>query len=237
MSLATLLIVDDEPHIRKFLGISLKAAGYTVLEAENAAQGLGAAAGGQPDLIILDLGLPDADGSEVLRGVREWSTIPVLVLSVRADESEKVKLLDLGANDYLTKPFGLQECLARIRNLLRASGSKPEKALHYDDGVLSLNFSSREVRLNGLEVSLTRKEFALLSLLIKHADKTLTYPQLLKEVWGPSHTEDTHYLRIAISKLRNKLGEDAHSPKYLITESGVGIRFKTCENTPPNPST
>lgn len=227
MSKHTLLIVDDEPHIRKFLGISLRAAGYNVLEAENAAQGLGAAVGSLPDLIILDLGLPDDDGSEVLKGIREWSTIPVIVVSVRSDESEKVKLLDMGANDYVTKPFGLQELLARIRNLLRSSPTATEKESKFDDGTLSVNFSSREVYLCGEELSLTKKEFALLSLLIKHAGKTLTYPHLLREVWGPSHTEDTHYLRIAVSKLRNKLGEEAHAPKYLFTESGVGIRFKS----------
>lgn len=225
---ATLLIIDDEPQIRRFLGISLRAAGYRVLEAENGAAGLGQLAAGGVDLVILDLGLPDMDGHDVLVGLREFCTMPVLVLTVRADEQEKVKLLDAGANDYLTKPFGLQELLARLRVLLRVgqAGVQAQQPGGYDDGHLRVDLQARLVWLDGEEVQFTRKEYALFEMLITHAGKTLTQPQLLKTVWGPSHAEDTHYLRIAVSKIRSKLKDDPLNPRYLITETGVGLRFR-----------
>lgn len=227
LHLAKILIIDDEPQIRRFLGISLRAAGYGVGEASTGAEGLGELAASQPDLVILDLGLPDMDGGEVLQHIRALSEVPVLVLSVRSAEQEKVRLLDAGANDYLTKPFGLQEMLARVRALLRQRQPKEaEQNGLYDDGHLCIDLIGRQVWLEGIEVSLTKKEFHLLSLLVKNAGRTLTQPQLLKEVWGPSHTEDTHYLRVAVSKIRSKLGEDALNPKYIITENGVGLRFR-----------
>lgn len=227
MNKARILIIDDEPQIRRFLGISLRASEYEVLEAENGANGLGYLASPGIDLVILDLGLPDMDGYEVLLKIREFSPVPVIVLTVRSDEFEKVKLLDAGANDYLTKPFGLQELLARLRVLLR---QRPESvdALNsvYDDGYLRVDLSARVILVEGREVQLTRKEFSLFELLIRNAGKTLTQPQLLKEVWGATHTEDTHYLRIAVSKIRTKLGDDPVDPRYIITETGVGLRFR-----------
>jgi len=222
-----ILIVDDEPQIRRFLGISLRAGGYEVVEAGTGADGLGSIAASEPNLIILDLGLPDMDGTEVLSQLREFCTTPVLVLTVRSDESEKVKLLDLGADDYLTKPFGLQELLARIRVLLRTRGPTDEGIPSiYDDGHLRIDRQARLVTVASQEVSLTKKEFQLLSILLENGGKIVTQPQLLKLVWGVSHTEDTHYLRIAISKLRAKLGDNAINPIYLHTENGVGFRFK-----------
>lgn len=224
---AKILIIDDEPQIRRFLGISLRAAGYQTCEAATGAEGLGELAASQPNLVILDLGLTDMDGGEVLEHIRTLSEVPVLILSVRSAEQEKVRLLDAGANDYLTKPFGLQEMLARVRALLRHHQPKDTDTNGlYDDGHLCIDLKNRQVWLEGLEVSLTRKEYHLLSILVKNAGRTLTQPQLLKEVWGPSHIEDTHYLRVAVSKIRSKLGEDALNPKYIITENGVGLRFR-----------
>lgn len=228
MNKARILIIDDEPQIRRFLGISLRASQYEVLEAENGANGLGYLASPGIDLVILDLGLPDMDGHEVLLKIREFSLVPVIVLTVRADEFEKVKLLDAGANDYLTKPFGLQELLARLRVMLRQR-PLPADTINsiYDDGYLRVDLSARVIWVEGQEVQFTRKEFSLFELLIRNAGKTLTHPQLLKAVWGATHTEDTHYLRIAVSKIRTKLGDDPVDPRYIITETGVGLRFRS----------
>jgi len=227
MTKAKILIIDDEPQIRRFLGISLRASDYDVLEAENGANGLGYLASSGIDLVILDLGLPDMDGHEVLLKIREFSPVPVIVLTVRSDEFEKVKLLDAGANDYLTKPFGLQELLARLRVLLRQRPESTDAAnAVYDDGYLRVDLSARVILVESREVQLTRKEFRLFELLIRNAGKTLTQPQLLKEVWGATHTEDTHYLRIAVSKIRMKLGDDPVDPRYIVTETGVGLRFR-----------
>ncbi len=222
------LVVDDEPQIRKFLDISLRAQGYAVLLAEDGRSGLDALATREADLVILDLGLPDMDGHDVLRSIREWSKVPVLVLSVRADEGGKVRALDAGANDYVTKPFGVPELMARVRALLRdavvpaATAGSPV----YDDGRLRVDLARREVVLDGRPLALTRKEYALLALLVRHADRVVTQPQLLREVWGPTHAEDTHYLRILLAKLRHKLGDDAAAPRWIVTEPGVGLRFK-----------
>ncbi len=227
MNKPRILIIDDEPQIRRFLGISLRASEYEVLEAENGSNGLGYLASPGIDLVILDLGLPDMDGHEVLLKIREFSTLPVIVLTVRSDEFEKVKLLDAGANDYLTKPFGLQELLARLRVLLRQRPESTDAANSvYDDGYLRVDLSARVILVEGREVQLTRKEFRLFELLIRNAGKTLTQPQLLKEVWGATHTEDNHYLRIAVSKIRMKLGDDPVDPRYIVTETGVGLRFR-----------
>lgn len=224
---AKILIIDDEPQIRRFLSISLRASGYDVVEAENGANGLGYLASPGIDLVILDLGLPDIDGHEVLVRIREFSLVPVIVLTVRANELEKVKLLDAGANDYLTKPFGLQELLARLRVMLRLRPESLESNnAVYDDGYLRVDLVARVILVEGREVQFTRKEFSLFELLIRNAGKTLTQPQLLKAVWGATHTEDTHYLRIAVSKIRSKLGDDPLDPRYIVTETGVGLRFR-----------
>jgi two-component system KDP operon response regulator KdpE len=219
-----ILVIDDEPQIRRFLGISLRAQGYTVVEAADGQSGLEALATGGADAVVLDLGLPDRDGREVLRDLRAWSTVPVIVLSVRAHEGEKVALLDAGANDYLTKPFGVQELAARIRVLLRVERD-PGNAESLDLGELRIDVGRRVVLRNGEPVILTRKEWALLVLLLRHRGRVLTQSQLLRELWGPTHASDTHYLRILVAKLRAKLGDDAASPRYIATEPGVGLRF------------
>lgn len=223
--LATVLIVDDEPQIRKFLRIALGAQSYKVLEAETGAQGLEQAALGRPDLIVLDLGLPDMDGQAVLAQLREWTQTPVLVLSVRASEAQKVQALDAGANDYVTKPFGIQEFLARVRALLRQATPGQGEAATVRLGELNVDLAGRRVTLAGTALSLTRKEYAVLAQLARHPGRVITQRQLLVDIWGPSHAEDTHYLRIVIGHLRHKLGDDPAMPRYIQTEPGVGYRL------------
>ena len=226
MSLApTILVIDDEPQIRKFLRISLASQGFKVLEAENAGQGLGMSATLQPDLIVLDLGLPDQDGQEVLSNLREWTETPVLVLSARAGEDQKVKALDAGANDYMVKPFGIQEFLARVRRLLRQSSRPVDSQAVANLGNLSVDLAARVVTLDGQRMALTPKEYAVLSKLAQHPGRVITQRQLLVDIWGSSHREDTHYLRIVIGHLRQKLGDDSSAPRYLHTEAGVGYRL------------
>jgi two-component system, OmpR family, KDP operon response regulator KdpE len=222
---ARILVIDDEPQIRRFLDIGLRAEGYEVLLAATAAEGLALAATRTPDLIILDIGLPDMEGHAVLAELRQWSQLPVLMLSVRDAESEKVRALDRGANDYMTKPFGIQELMARLRALLRNRPGEPEVPPRYDDGRLSIDLARREVSLDGAPLALTRKEFAVLAMLLRHAGRVVTQQQLLREVWGPTHTGDSQYLRIVIGKLRQKLGDDPANPRWLKTEPGVGHRF------------
>lgn len=224
-SMTNVLIIDDENQIRKFLDIALRAQGYKTLLAENGQKGLELLALQGADLVILDLGLPDLDGYEVLSELRAWSHVPVMVLSVRSNEEEKVKLLDAGANDYVTKPFSIQELMARLRVLLRQHQHSAVDAVIFDDGELKIDFSKRQVFLNQQLLSLTRKEYQLLSLLAKNKGQLITQPQILKELWGPTHQEDTHYLRILVAKLRVKLNDNAVQPKYIITEPGVGLRF------------
>lgn len=224
-SAVKVLIIDDETQIRKFLDIALRAQGYKTLLAETGQQGLETLALHGADLVILDLGLPDLDGLEVLRQLREWSQVPVIILSVRADETEKVALLDAGANDYVTKPFSVQELMARIRVMLRNSLGQTIESVIFDDGILKIDFAQRQIFLANVLLSLTRKEFQLLMLLAQHRGQLLTQPQILKELWGPTHQQDTHYLRILVAKLRNKLNDDAIHPKYISTEPGVGLRF------------
>lgn len=222
---ASIAIIDDEEQIRKMLRIALKSQGYRVLEAGTAEQGLALLANRRPDLVILDLGLPDLDGKQALRNLREWSKVPVLVLSVRADEEEKVLALDLGANDYVTKPFGIQEFLARVRALLRPlPGGEPAPAV-IRCGDLGIDLAYRRVTLEGIEIALTRKEYGVLALLATHRGRILTQRQILKDIWGDSHAEDTHYLRIVIGRLRHKLGDDPGAPQYLKTVPGVGYRL------------
>jgi two-component system, OmpR family, KDP operon response regulator KdpE len=220
-----ILVIDDEPQIRRFLDIGLRAEGYRVLLAATAAEGLALAATQSPDLLILDLGLPDREGHEVLAELRQWSQLPVLMLSVRDAEAEKVRALDLGANDYVTKPFSIQELMARLRALLRNRPGEPELPPRHDDGHLVVDLARREVSLDGALLALTRKEYAVLAMLLRHAGRVVTQQQLLREVWGPSHTGDSQYLRIVIGKLRQKLGDDPANPRWLKTEPGVGYRF------------
>lgn len=223
------LIIDDEPQIRHFLRISLKTEGYELLEADNGETGLGLCARHSPDLVILDLGLPDMDGSEVLAGLREWSAAPVIILSVRDRELEKVKALDLGANDYVTKPFGVEELLARVRTQLRSQQRQSDPTgkapTLFEDGSLYIDLSLRKIVVNGTPIKLTPKEFAVLKVIMLAAGKIVTQSQLLKDIWGPTHTRDTHYLRILIGRLRHKLGDDPTEQRYIQTEPGVGYRF------------
>jgi two-component system KDP operon response regulator KdpE len=221
------LVIDDEAQIRRFLDIGLRAEGYHVLLAATAAEGLALAATQSPDLVVLDLGLPDREGHEVLAELRQWSNVPVLMLSVRDAEKEKVRALDHGANDYVTKPFGIQELMARLRALLRTRvvAGADDTPARYDDGHLVVDQLRREVSLDGEPVALTRKEYAVLALLLRHAGRVVSQQQLLRDVWGASHVQDTHYLRIVIGRLRQKLGDDPAAPQWLKTEPGVGYRF------------
>jgi two-component system KDP operon response regulator KdpE len=221
---AHVLVVDDEPQIRRFLGISLRAQGYEAIEAADGRSALAALAAGGIDAIVLDLGLPDMDGRDVLRDLREWSRVPVLVLSARGREEEKVALLDAGANDYVTKPFGVQELMARLRVLLRLERDG-EQAAALEIQELSIDLPRRILHVRGESVTLTRREWSLLALLLRHRGRVLTQSQLLRELWGPTHVDDTHYLRILVAKLRAKLGDNAAEPRYIFTEPGVGLRF------------
>ncbi|MCQ8781873.1 response regulator [Mangrovibrevibacter kandeliae] len=227
MSAGRILIVDDEPQIRRFLRIALEAHGFKVVEAARGEDGVAKSATEQPDLVILDLGLPDIDGKEVVRRIREWSRVPILILSVRQAESEKVAALDAGANDYVAKPFGIAELLARVRVLLRArldAGRSAEPA-HLAFGDLHLNLASHEVALAGEPVRLTRKEFDLLRFLAVNAGRIVTHRQILSEVWGPAHGEDVQYLRVFIGRIRAKLRDDPAQPRFILNEPGVGYRF------------
>lgn len=220
-----ILLVDDEAAIRKFLRVALSAQGYRLYEAGCAQQALQQAALQQPDLMVLDLGLPDLDGQQLLQQLRQWSAVPVLVLSARADEADKVQALDAGANDYLSKPFGLAEFLARVRALLRNRAVSEKAPAALTCGALRVDFAFRRVSLGGQEVSLTRKEYAVLEKLARHPGRVVTQQQLLRDIWGPSHTEHSHYLRIVIGHLRHKFGDDPAAPRLIITEAGVGYRL------------
>ena len=219
-----LLIIDDEVQIRRLLRLTLESAGYTVREAENASLGLNEAAVRRPDAVILDLSLPDLPGLEVLRRLREWSQLPVLILSVRGAEADKIAALDSGADDYLTKPFGGGELLARIRVMLRRAQPTAEPGIA-QFGDVEVDFTKRVVKRAGAPVNVTAKEYALLRLLLQHRGKVLTHRQLLREVWGPTHETDTHYLRVHMANLRKKVEATPEQPSFLKTESGVGYRF------------
>jgi two-component system KDP operon response regulator KdpE len=219
------VVVEDEPQIRRFLRTVLPGQGYTLYEADTGRQGLVEAAVRKADVLILDLGLPDMDGVEVVKRLREWSQMPVIVLSARAQEEDKVAALDAGADDYLTKPFGVSELLARLRVALRHATRGPEGSQVFESGPLKVDLGARRVEVAGHEVHLTPIEYRLLSVLVRHPGKVLTHRQLLREVWGPSHIEDAHYLRIYMAQLRRKLEEDAAQPRFLLTEPGVGYRL------------
>jgi two-component system KDP operon response regulator KdpE len=225
--LPVVLLIEDELPIRKFLGASLVSAGYEIEEAATGQQAIRLASQKPPDLVILDLGLPDLDGQEVLRQLREWLTAPIIVLSARDQEQQKISALDSGADDYLTKPFSTGELLARIRAALRhvSRGREKMQAKSFEIGDLRVDFDARRVFRNGAEVHLTPIEYKLLATLIQSAGKVLTHRQLLNEVWGPANTQETHYLRVFMANLRRKLETDPAQPRYLLTEQGVGYRL------------
>ncbi|HHY58504.1 MAG TPA: response regulator [Chloroflexi bacterium] len=220
------LVVDDEIQIRRFLRISLEANNYRVYEAENGAAALTQAALHRPDVIILDMNLPDMAGVEVLRRLREWATTPVIMLSVRAADMDKVDALDAGADDYLTKPFSTVELLARLRVALRHSQPAPTEPV-FTFGDVQIDLARRLVTRKGEVVRLTPTEYALLRLLVQHAGKVLTHRQILKEVWGPQYVDETHYLRVYFGQLRQKLEENPAMPRLIVTEPGVGYRLVT----------
>ena len=219
-----ILLIEDELPIRRFLRASLGAEGYRLLEAETGEQALRLASQQPPDLVILDLGLPDVEGHEVLRRLRDWLTAPIIILSARHQEAEKVQALDNGANDYVTKPFGIAELLARMRTALRLA-ARPAEAPVFSVGDLTLDFAARQVTVRQKPVHLTPLEYKLLTTLAKNAGKVLTHRYLLREVWGPGHAEETHSLRVFMTSLRRKLEDDSARPRYLLTEPGVGYRL------------
>ena len=220
-----ILCIEDDPQIRRFLRAGLGSQGFEFLEAESGQQGISQAAARNPDLIILDLGLPDVEGVEVVRRLREWASLPILVLSARTLEAEKIAALDAGADDYLTKPFGMGELLARIRVALRHAASGADGGSVFSVANLKVDLARRQVLLDDRPVHLTPLEYRLLATLVKHAGLVLTHRQLLKEVWGPGHADDSHYLRIYMAQLRHKLEVDPAQPRFLLTEVGVGYRL------------
>lgn len=227
---ARILIVDDEAPIRRFLRVALEAEGYGVIEAGTAREGLATAARETPALVVLDLGLPDADGLSVLRDLRGWSPVPVLILSVRADEAGKVEALDAGAQDYVVKPFGVKEFLARVRGLLRDRLSEPVPSV-LTIGPLRIDAADHSAALDRRPLHLTRREFDLLWMLASHRGRLVTQEMILKAIWGPAHTDDSQYLRVYIRQLRQKLGDDATNPRFIMTEPGIGYRFLEAPET------
>jgi two-component system KDP operon response regulator KdpE len=220
-----ILVIEDEPPLRRFLKLTLETQDYRIIEAMTGAQGLQQAAAMKPDLVILDLGLPDMDGLTVIQRLREWSKLPILVVSARGKEHEKVAALDGGADDYLTKPFGVGELLARLRVAMRHQTAGPTDEPVFTVGDLVIDLAARRVAIGGQPVHLTRTEFRMLAVLVKHAGRVVTHRQLLREVWGPEATEEGHYLRVYMNQLRQKLELDPSRPKYLLTETGVGYRL------------
>ncbi|MES3010257.1 MAG: two-component system response regulator KdpE [Pseudomonadota bacterium] len=230
MSAPVAVVIEDEPQIRRFVRGALEAEGWQVHEADTAQRGLTEAGTRQPDLLVLDLGLPDGDGLDVIRDVRGWSAVPIIVLSARVDEADKIAALDAGADDYLTKPFGVGELLARVRANLRRpraaagdAGQDTEPVFRF--GEVEVDRLARVVRRSGAEVHLTPTEYRLLSVLVANAGRVLTHRQLLREVWGPSHSGQSHYLRIYMGHLRQKLEAEPAQPRHLLTETAVGYRL------------
>jgi two-component system KDP operon response regulator KdpE len=225
-----ILVIEDEQEIRKFLSFSLESNGYKPILAVNGHEGLQQVAAARPELIILDLGLPDMDGQQIIQRVREWSSLPIIVLSARGQEQDKIKALENGADDYLTKPFGLGELLARIKVALRHSrrGDNAESKIFTEDDLV-VDRAKRFVTLAGEEVHLTPIEYQLLTIMVKHAGKVVTHTQLLKEIWGKHSAENNNYLRIHMQHLRQKLKDNPLKPTYLVTEPGIGYRLKSPE--------
>ena len=227
-----MIVIEDEPQMRRFLRPALEGQGYRVVEAGTAREGMALASSHNPDLVILDLGLPDGDGVEVTRRLHEWSTAPIVVVSARGQEADKVAALDAGADDYLTKPFGTGELFARLRVAnrhsagLRAEAGEPV----FEAGGLKVDVASRQVYRDGQEIHLTALEYKLLATLVRHAGRVVTHRQLLKEVWGPSAVNETQYLRVYMAQLRHKIEKDPARPALLVTETGVGYRLR------PSPS-
>ncbi len=225
---ARILIIDDEPQIRRFLRTGLHGHGYQVLEAANGNGGLDQVASSKPDLVILDLGLPDLDGVEVIRNVRQWSQVPIIVLSVREREQDKIAALDAGADDYLTKPFGMGELLARLRVALRHVLPASEEPV-FQTGDLVVDLARRRVTVGDREVRLTPTEYSILKFLVGHAGKVVTHQQLLRGVWGPEYQNEAHYVRVYVGQMRHKIEADPARPRYILTEPGVGYRLRVDE--------
>lgn len=234
MTQPVVILIEDEIQIRRFVRAALESQGWQVHEASTARDGLADAGTRKPDLLIVDLGLPDGDGIDVIRDVRGWSNVPIVVLSARTDEADKIAALDAGADDYLAKPFGLGELMARVRANLRrprtVSGPTPSGATAQSDAVfrfgeVEVNRAERIVRRAGVEVHLTPTEYRLLTVLVANVGRVITHKQLLRDVWGPSHSEQSHYLRIYMGHLRQKLERDPAQPRHLLTETGVGYRL------------
>ena len=229
MNPTSILVIEDEIPILRFLRAVLTAPNYKLIEAQNGKEGLSMAGSHNPDLILLDLGLPDQDGLEVLRQLREWNQAPVIVVSPRGHEKDKISALDAGADDYLTKPFNTGELQARVRACMRRNlrtGSENAEAVFVTGG-LKVDLEKRQVFTDGVEVHLTPIEYKLLGELVRHAGKVLTHNHLLKAVWGPSHEEESHYLRVFVGQMRKKLEAEPARPKYLLTETGIGYRLKS----------
>ena len=223
---SVIVVIEDEPSIRRFIRMALEAEGCQVFEADTMQRGLIEAGTRRPDMVVLDLGLPDGDGVDLIRDLRTWSDIPIIVLSARTTEVDKVGALDAGADDYLTKPFGAAELTARVRaHLRRRSGTSNTATATIEFGKIRVDLTRRVVERDGEPLHLTPIEYRLLAYLITHPDSVLTHRQLLKQVWGPSHSEDNHYVRVFMGSLRKKIEEDPSQPKHLITEAGVGYRF------------
>ena len=231
MTTRRVLVVDDEPQIHRVLRPALTACGYEVLEAATGRDALRIIATSAPDIVVLDLGLPDMDGKDVLREARAFSSIPIVILSAREREAEKIAALDLGADDYLEKPFGIGELLARLRTALRHSGQGPSELWRIESQGLCIDFATRLITKNGIKVKLTPKEYDILATLASHAGRPLTHRQLLTAVWGPAHENDTQYLRVFVGQLRSKIEDDGSSPQIILTEPGVGYRFAKTEDS------
>ncbi|WP_020661710.1 response regulator [Amycolatopsis benzoatilytica] len=225
---ATVLVVDDEPQIVRALRINLNARGYKVITAHDGTAALKAVAETKPDVVVLDLGLPDLDGTEVIAGLRGWTTVPIIVLSARGDSADKVQALDAGADDYVTKPFGMDELLARLRAAVRRStvGGPDGSEAVVDTGSFTIDLAAKKVLREGREVHLTKTEWGVLELLVRNRGRLVAQKQLLHEVWGPSYETESHYLRVYLAQLRRKLEPEPSRPRHLLTEPGMGYRFE-----------
>ncbi|MFZ5889924.1 MAG: response regulator [Myxococcota bacterium] len=226
MTSPLILTIEDEPQMRRLLRVSLESNGYRWLGVDTAKDGIAQAAAHNPELVLLDLGLPDLDGFEVTQRLREWSRVPIIVISARGQEDDKVKALDAGADDYLTKPFGVNELLARIRVALRHASSAGQSSPIVELGELRLDLERREVKVRGRDVHLTPIEYKLLAYLAQHAGKVVTHRQILKVVWGPNQSEHSHYVRVHMAELRKKIEANPARPEWLVTEPGVGYRLR-----------